>query len=483
MADGNLKQRTMFGIIWQLAEKFGAQAMSFVVSIVLARFLTPDDYGTVGLITVFITVALVFAQSGMGMALVQKKNADDLDFDVVFYYSIAFSALIYIVLFFCAGLIADFYGDPGFVPMIRALGLTVIIGSVTSVQQAKVQRSMSFKLFFVATGIGTVISGAVGIIMALWGFGVWSLITQQFTNQLINMIVLGAVIGWRPRLRFSFERMKVLFGYSWKMLCATLLDTVYHNIYSLIIGKYYSTADLGFYNRGKQFPDLVIQNVNGAINGVLFPVLSKIQDDVEQMKSAVRRSIKVSTYVIFPMMAGLAAISEPLVLLLLKEKWLPAVPFVRFCCFTCAFMPIHTANLQGIKAMGRSDIFLKLEVVKKVLGITTLVVTLPFGLTVMMYGKCAVTVISSIVNAFPNRRLMNYSFVEQYRDMAPSILISLAMLFIILPMDRIPMPLLPLMLIQIISGVIVYVLLSLLFKLETFTYVKNTAFDLLRKGK
>ncbi len=481
MSANSLKEKTLSGLVWQLAEKFGAQIVSFAVSLVLAQLLTPEDYGLVGLVTVFITIALVFAQSGMGQALVQKKDADEKDFATVFYYSLAFSALIYIVLFATADVIAAFYENPEFAPMIRVLGLTVIIGSVASVEQAIIQRSMRFKLFFAATASGTVVSGCIGVTMALCGFGVWSLIAQQLSNQLINLVVLTVILKWRPRGGFSFLRMKQLFGYSWKLLCSSLIETVYQDIYSLIIGKYYSSADLGFYNRGKQFPSLIIQNVNGAVNSVLFPVLSKIQDNAALMKNAVRRSIKVSTYLIFPLMAGLAAISEPLVLLLLSEKWLPAVPFIRFCCFTYAFWPIHTANLQGIKAFGRSDIYLRLEVIKKVIGIAVLILTIPHGLMAMMYGKCAVTVISSIVNAFPNKKLMNYSFAEQYKDMLPSVLMSALMLVVILPLEKMTIAPYAVMALQILAGAAVYIGASAIFKVESFNYIKETLLEILKK--
>lgn len=481
--EDNLKKKTIIGLIWQYAEKCGSQIITFVVSIILARILTPSDYGIVGLVTVFISISLVFAESGMGQALVQKKDADDRDFSTVFYYSIVFSMLIYAILFFVAPFIADFYNEPILVNVLRVLGLTVIIGAFNGVQRARIQRDMQFKMFFYATLVGTVISAVVGIVMAYTGFGVWALVWQQISSRLIAVVVLWFVTKWKPMLVFSFTSMKRLFGYSWKLLCSSLLDTVYNNIYSLLIGKFYSSADLGHYNRGKQFPMMIVENVNGSINGVIFPVLSKIQDDKERFKGTVRRSIKTSTYMIFPLMAGLAAVAEPLVRILLTDKWLPAVPFIQFCCFTYAFWPVHTANLQAIKALGRSDTYLKLEIIKKICGVVILVITLPFGLTAMMFGRCVATVITSIINASPNKKLMNYSYMEQIKDMLPSIVLSLIMCAVVLLVGTLKINLCLLLVLQVIVGGFVYVLLSILFKLECFEYVLDILKGFLKKKK
>lgn len=469
--DGNLRNKTLAGLIWQYAEKCGTQVVSFVVSIILARLLTPADYGLIGLITVFISIALVFARSGMGQALVQKKDANDEDFSTVFYFSFTVSVILYFVLFFTAPLIAGFYHEAKLVPVIRVLGITIIIGAVYSVQQAMVQREMNFKKFFYATSVGTLASAGIGIAMAYAGYGVWALVWQQISCQFINMVILFITVKWRPMWIFSFAKMKKLFGYSWKLLCSGLLDTIYNNIYSLLIAKFYSSADLGYYNRGNQFPVLIVENVNGSINSVIFPVLSKMQDEKERFKATVRRSIKTSTYIIFPLMAGLAAVADPLVRVLLTDKWLPAVPFIQFCCFTYAFWPVHTANLQAVKALGRSDVFLVLEIIKKIIGVIILIVTLPFGLTAMMLGRCIATVISSFINASPNKKLMNYSYIEQIKDMLPSMVLSLVMCGVVLLVGTLKINLYILLILQVVVGVIVYVLLSTIFKLECFEYV------------
>lgn len=470
----NLKSKTLSGLVWSYAERCGAQIIQFVVQIILARLLMPDDYGLIGLITVFIAISLVFAQSGLGQALVQKKQTDNTDFSTVFYFSLIFSVIIYTILFFCAPLIAGFYETPQLANIIRVLGVTVIIGAVNSVQQAYVQKTMQFKRFFYSTLGATIVSAVVGITMAYAGFGVWALVGQQLTTNLFSAIILWFTIDWKPQPIFSFKRMKTLFSFGWKLLCSSLLDTVYNNMYSLIIGKYYSQSDLGYYNRGKQFPMLIIQNINTAINSVMFPVLSEAQSEQDRLKSMTRRSIVTSTFLIFPAMAGLAAIAKPLTILLLTEKWLPAVPFIQFCCFTYAFWPVHTANLQAIKALGRSDIFLKLEIIKKIIGILTLILTLPYGLTIMMIARCVNTLISSFINAYPNKKLLGYSYSEQLKDILPSLLLSLVMMGIILPITILPIAPILQLLVQVVVGVIVYAGLAKVLKLECLEYILNT---------
>ena len=391
--------------------------------------------------------------------------------------------LIYAILFFAAPFIADFYNEPILVNVLRVLGLTVIIGAFNGVQRARIQRDMQFKMFFYATLVGTVISAVVGIVMAYTGCGVWALVWQQISGRLIAVVVLWFVTKWKPMLVFSFTSMKRLFGYSWKLLCSGLLDTVYNNIYSLIIGKFYSSADLGYYNRGKQYPMLVVENVNGSINSVIFPVLSKMQDEKERFKATVRRSMKTSTYIIFPLMAGLAAVAAPLVRIMLTDKWLPAVPFIQFCCFSYAFWPVHTANLQAVKALGRSDVFLKLEIIKKIIGVIILVITIPFGLTAMMFGRCISTISSSIINASPNKKLMDYSYVEQLMDMLPSIALSVIMCVAVLLVGTLDINLYLLLGLQIVVGIALYVGLSVLFKLECFEYVLGILKGFFKKVK
>lgn len=478
----NVKNKTLSNMLWRFAERCGAQIIQFVVQIILARLLTPADYGLIGLITVFISISLVFAQSGLGQALVQRKEIDNEEFSTVFYFSLAFSAVLYVILFLCAPLISRFYNEPILTDVVRVLGVTVIIGAVNSVQQSYVQKTMQFKRFFWSTLGGTIVSAAVGIGMAYSGYGVWALVGQQISNQVVNTLILWFMVKWRPMLLFSASKAKRLFSYGWKLLCSSLLDTVYNNIYSLIIGKFYSAAELGYYNRGKQFPMLIIQNINTAIDSVLFPVLSDAQDEKQRLKSMVRRSIVTSTFFIFPAMAGLAAVAKPLTLILLTEKWLPAVPFIWFCCFIYALWPIQTANLQAIKAVGRSDIFLKLEIIKKIMGVAVLIITIPFGLYIMMWARCVTTVLSSFINAYPNKKLLGYSYLEQVKDMLPSFILSAVMLAAVMAVQLLNLSSWLTMVIQIPLGVLVYLAMAKVFKLECLEYIVQMMKSM-RKGK
>ena len=480
---GDIKKKTISGLIWQYAEKCGAEIIQFVVSIIIARILSPEEYGIIGIVTVFITVANVFVVSGLGQALVQQKEINEDDYSTVFFYNIAFSILLYIALFFAAPIIAGFYKSDILLPVIRVLGTTIIIGAVNNVQRSYVQKTMQFKRFFVSTLIGKIVSAIVGIVMAVNGFGVWALVGQQISMLMTDMLILWLTVKWRPRLVFSVGRMKKLFSYGWKLLCSNLIDTVYNNIYTLLIGKFYSPTDLGFYNRGKDFPRAIVINVNSTIDSVMFPVLSDVQEQKERLKSMMRRSMVTSTFLIFPAMAGLAAIAEPLTVFLLTDKWLPAVPFIQFCCFTFAFLPVTTANLQAIKALGRSDIFLKIEIIKKIIGILVLVLTLPHGLMVMMTARCFNTVLSSFINAYPNKKLLGYTYWEQVKDIAPSLVLSLIMAVAVLPITLLPIAPVLQIIVQIIIGVAVYFGLAKLFKFECLEYIINTIKGFVSKKK
>ena len=466
----NLKKRTLSGLVWQFMERCGSQGVQFVISVVLARLLTPEDFGIIGLLTVFVTIANVFVEGGFGASLVQKKDSDDTDFSTVFFFSLGFSGVLYVILFFAAPLIASFYNEPILTNMVRVMALSLFMGAINTVQKANVSKRMQFKKFFFATISGTIASAVVGISMAYMGFGAWALIGQHLSKQVFDTIVLWFISGWRPKWIFSFVKLKRLFSFGWKILCSSLIDSIYNNIYSLIIGKFYSSADLGYYNKGKSYSYLIIENINTSINNVLFPVISSVQENLEKVKAITRRAIKTSTFIIFPAMSGIAAIATPLIKLMLTEKWLPCVPYLQFCCFSYAFWPVHTANLQAIKAMGRSDVFLKLEIIKKITGVIILVVTIPHGLYIMMVGRCVSTVLSSVINAFPNKKLLNYSYFEQVKDIMPAFLLSVVMVFVVLMVGRLNINMLPLMIIQIIAGALVYILGAKFFKLEALEY-------------
>lgn len=483
MKSDSSKSKSVFSnFIWRFAERCAAQGVSFIVSVVLARILVPEDYGLIALVTVFTSILQVFIDSGLGTSLIQKKDADDTDFSTVFYFNMFFCVLLYAALFFCAPLIAQFYSKSQLTPVIRVLGLTLIISGLKNVQQAYVSRKMIFKKFFFATLGGTVISAAAGIALAVFGMGVWALVAQGLINSVIDTLILWFTVKWRPKKVFSFARLKGLFSFGWKILCSRLLETVYQDIRQLIIGKMYSSSDLAFYNRGKQLPNLVITNINASIDSVLLPVMSNAQDDKDNLKRMVRRSIMTSTYVIMPLMMGLAACAEPLVELLLTEKWLPCVPFLRIFCITYMFYPIHTANLNAIKAMGRSDLFLRLEIIKKIVGIVLLASTMWFGVMAMAYSLLVSSVLSQIINTSPNRKLLNYSYTEQLKDIMPGMLLSVFMGITVYLIGFLPLTLLPLLVIQVSAGAVIYIALSKLFRLESFEYILGIVKQYLRKS-
>lgn len=465
------KGKVISNFIWRFAERCGAQGVSFIVSIVLARLLAPEMYGTIALVTVFTTVLNVFVDSGLGNALIQKKDADEIDFSTVFYFNLTICLFLYAAVFAAAPAIARFYNDLELVPIIRVLSLTIVISGIKNVQQAYVSRTLQFKRFFFSTLGGTIGAAIIGITMAYKGFGVWALVIQQIFNATVDTLILWVTVKWRPKAVFSFERLKGLASYGWKLLVSSLLDTVYNNVRQLIIGKLYSAADLAYYNKGKQFPNLVITNVNVAIDSVLFPVISANQDDTAQVKKMTRRAIQTSSFVIWPVVMGLAACAESIVKILLTEKWLPCVPYLQIFCFTYGFWPIHTANLNAIKAVGRSDIFLKLEIIKKVIGIASILISMPFGVMPMALAYMATAPLSAFVNATPNRKLLGYKYREQIMDMFPSMLLSFIMAVAVLMVGYIRINLFLTLLIQIIVGVLVYFCGAVLFKIDSLNYI------------
>lgn len=465
--------KVISNLIWKFSERMLAQIVTFVVSIVLARLLSPAEYGTIALVMVFITIADVFANAGFGNALIQKLHVDNIDYSSVLYFSLGISFIIYGILFLSAPYIADFYHSQILCCVLRVLGLRVPIAAFNSVQQAYVSKNMLFKRFFFSTLFGTLLSGVVGCVMAYNNFGIWSLVGQYLTNTIVDTTVLWFTVRWRPNLVFSFERVKTLFSFGWKLLVSSLLDTGYQQLRSLVIGGKYTSSDLAYYNRGQQYPQLVVTNVNTSISSVLFPAISQNQENLEVVKNMTRRAIKTSSYIMWPLMFGLAIISKPLVSWMLTDKWLPCVPYLQIACFNYAFWPIHTANLEALKAIGRSDLFLKLEIIKKIMGISLLLISMNFGVMAIAQSMIVSTILSSFINAYPNSKILKYSYIDQIKDMMPSILLSLFMSIVIYPISVIINNSLLLIIVQVLIGGMIYVLLSRIFKLESFMYIIN----------
>lgn len=470
-------------LAWRLMERFGAQIVTFIVSIILARLLDPVVYGTIALVTVFTAILQVFVDSGFGNALIQKKDADDLDFSTVFYFNIVICVVLYILVFFFAPLIADFYGQADLVLIIRVVGLTLVISGVKNIQQAYVSRNMLFKRFFFATLGGTIGAAILGIVLAYLGFGVWALVAQSLFNLAIDTVILWITVKWRPKRMFSFIRLKSLFSYGWKLLVSSLLETGYKELCSLIIGKRYSSKDLAYYNRGQQFPNIIVNNINSSIDSVLLPTMSTEQDDKNRIKAMTRRAIKTSTYIMMPMMIGLAVCAEPIVRLLLTDKWLPAVFFLRIFCFSYAFYPIHTANLNAIKAVGRSDYFLRLEIIKKVIGLIAIIATMFISVEAMALSILVTTIASMIINSWPNKKLLNYSFTDQIKDMLPQIALSAFMGIVVYLIGLIGGNTLRIFVVQVVFGISIFFAGSYIFKLESYTYIINVAKSFLEGKK
>lgn len=467
----NHNQKIVSNLLWRFAERFGAQIISFIVSIVLARLLVPEDYGVIALVNIFIVVLQVFVDSGMGNALIQRSRADDTDFSTVFFFNMATCILIYAGLFVAAPAIARFYDNLSMIPVIRVVGLTLVVSGLKNVQQAYVSKNMLFKKFFFSTLGGTLASAVVGVYLAYRGAGVWALVAQHLTNLCMDTVILWFTVRWRPKLLFSWRRFKVLFSFGWKLLVSGLIDTIYTNLRSLIIGKKYSSADLAFYNKGEQLPSLVVLNINASIGSVLFSALAQEQDDIQALKEHVRRAIGISSYLMWPMMVGLGVCAEPLVRLLLTDKWLPCVPYLQIACFTYGLMPIHTSNLQAITALGRSDVFLKLEMIKKVIGLAALLISAQFGVMAIAISAIVTGIISTFINAWPNRKLLNYSYAEQLRDMLPSFLLACVMGLVVYQVLHLGLSPLATLAIQIPVGVAVYWIGSQVLHLQNYRYI------------
>lgn len=460
---------------WKLLERFGVQGVQFVLQIVLARILSPEHYGTLSMMIVFVNLATVFVQSGFNTALVRKKEVDDKDYSAVFWVSLGIAGIIYIVLFFLSPVIAKFYNMPDIVMPFRVLGLMLFPGAFNSIQVAKVRREMNFKKVFVSNTIGVVISGIVGIGMAYLGFELWALVVQTLLNISTTCFVMLVTVKWKPKFSCDIKKVRDLFSFGWKLLVASLIDVLYQDLRTLVIGKKYDSGTLGYYNRGKQFPQFIINAINTSVQTVMLPAMAKEQDEKQKVKALMRRSIITSAYMIFPMMMGLAMVATPLITLLLTEKWLPAVPYMQIYCFSLAFYPVHSCNLQAISAMGRSDITLRLEIIKKSIGVVSLVIAVVFfdsPIAIALTG-IVTTLISCFINAYPNKKLIGYSYLEQMRDLLPSALTAGFMGFVVYLFSYLNLNCVLMILVQILVGIVTYLIASALLHLKGFGFVKE----------
>lgn len=471
MAENNSSLLT--NLLWKFAERISAQLVTLIVSLILARLLEPEDYGMVSIVMIFITIANVFVSDGFGSALIQKKDADALDFSTVLYFNIGFSIVLYLILFLSAPIIQRFYGG-GYeliTPVLRVLGVRLILSAINSVQQAYISKKMMFRMFFLSTFLGTVISAIVGIVLAYKGAGVWALVAQYLTNTTVDTIVLNIRLKMKPLVAFSFQRLRGLFKYGVNILGASLLVCGYQELRALIIGKIYTSSDLAFYDRAKQFPQLFVTNINSSIEAVLFPKMSNEQDNRTRVKETVRMSIRFSSFFICPLMIGLATVAEPLVRLLLTEKWLACVPLLQLFCILYLVQPIHTGNMQAIKAIGRSDVFAKLEVIKKAIELVSLLLIMRKGVAAIVLNMTMLNILFVFINALPNVKLLNYKFNEQMKDILPNLLKSLVMGALVYSMNFINLSEIVLLCLQVVAGVLVYIILSIVTNSREFSYI------------
>lgn len=460
------------GMMWSFSEKIAAQVVSVVVSIILARLLMPDDYGVVAIVYIFTVIAEIFVTSGLGTALIQKKDADDTDFSTLFWCNLILSLILYLVLFFLAPVIAYFYDNALLTSVIRVLGIKLPVSAVNSIQYAYVSRKMEFRKFFFATSIGTVVSAVVGISMAYSGFGVWSLVTQYLTNSVIDTSVLFLVNKWHPNFVFSIQRAKPLIKYGWKILATDFIGTVFNQLNALIIGKTYTTADLAYYTQGNKIPDLVNNNINSSLSAVLFPAFS-LSNDIEEIKRIRRKCLMIMGYVVFPLMFGMIAVADKMIIVLMTEKWLPAVPFVRISCIAAIIGIFGTTLIQEIKAIGKSDVTLKIELLKKTTYIIIAIIAIRYGIEAIAWTLVVREIIAFCFNVYPVRKYIGFDFLIYIRDALPSLIMSMIVLISVISLERVIKNNALCLTFQILVGGTIYITLSAISKNKSFIYLKD----------
>ena len=476
------KNKVLNGLFWKVMENGGSQGIQFIISILLARLLSPEEYGVINLVLIFVTIANVIVQNGFGTALIQKQQADERDYSSVFFVNLVTAAVIYTLLFYGAPLISRFYANPELTAIIRVLSLVLFPGAVISVQTAWISRQMQFKGLCISTVATAVVSGAAGVAMAGSGFGVWALAGQQIFYYFTLALVLFFTIPWRPKRIFALDRVNSMFQFGWKLLCASLIDTLFMNLYGLVVGKIYDDNTLGVYSRGEQFPKLIVTNLGTAIQSVMLPALSAHQTYPEQVRRMLQRAIKISVFLVFPMMAGLAASADNLVLVLLGPKWNSCVPFLQISCLAYAVWPMDIANLQALNAMGRSDVFLKLEILKKMVGVLILLLSLRCGPLTFIAWKACGDFICTFINAWPNQRLLSYSIGKLWKDILPALLASAAMgISVYIAGNFLPAGILGLAG-QVVLGILLYLGISWGGKLESFSYLMGILQEKIKKS-
>lgn len=482
MPEVSLKTSVLSSLFWKFLERGGVTGVQFIVQIILARLLLPEDYGVIALIVVFISISQIFVQSGLGTALIQKKEVTDEDYSSVFFLTLGMAFVLYCILFLAAPFVASFYSQPLITPVLRVLGLTLFFGAINSIQNAVISRNFQFRNLFVSSLVAVLLSGVVGIAMAYEGHGVWALVGQQLTSAAAVCAIMWFTVKWRPRLVFSLTRVRSLFSFGWKLLVSGLIATMYNGLSSLLIGKLYPASMLGHFTKGQEFPRMMMSNIDSSIQAVMLPAYAKNQDNRVLVKQIMRRALVTSSFLVFPAMVGLAVVAEPLVTILLTEKWLMAVPFLQIFCAFYALWPIHTANLQAINALGRSDIFLKLEVVKIVVGLSVLVISIPFGVHAIALGVVVAGIIGTFINSYPSKLLLDYGFFDQWKDLMPALLLSMLMGAVVYSILFLNIAVCTTLILQAIMGLVTYIGLAWLIKTESLMYLIKTLRENITSG-
>ena len=473
------------GLIWTFGERIAAQLVSLVVTIVLARLLTPNHYGIISIVTVFITFCNIFVSSGFGSAVVQKKDADDLDFNTAFIISLSISIILYIIVFIFAPYIANFYEMPALTLVIRVMSIRLIFGALNTIQHAHIQKQMMFKKFFISTLFGTIISAVVGVALAFWGYGVWALVAQYLTNTIIDSIVLLFVGEWKPKIQFSLSRAKFLFSFGWKVLVTEIVYTLETDIRSLIVGKVFGSADLAYYDQGKKYPSLLVTNINSSINKVMLPAYSEEQDNLNKIKDMLRTSIRVGIFLLCPLLVGFAVVSNNFVYLFLTEKWMEAVPFIQIFCMIYLTRPLESSCHQALLAIGKSDVVMKVIIAINCIAIATIFIAVFAFESVLLIavGSLLSSVVSIVLFMLMARKYFNYKVKEQISDIYKPIVASIIMGIIVYAVDKINISVTFTLILQILIGAIVYITISVLGKFEAYYYIKTKLLSIIKKKR
>lgn len=486
MEEESLKKKAIKGVGWSLGGSVASYGITFLVGIVLARLLSPEEYGLIGIITIFITIANNLVDSGFSQALIRKNDATDLDFNTAFYTNLFVSIFIAVVLSICAPFISDFFDRPELTALTQVMSVLVIINAFCLIQNTVIVKNLKFKIQTKCSITSSLLSGVIGIFMAYSGYGVWSLVCQQISKQLFNTIFLWMVNRWLPSFQFSFSSLKEQWAFGWKLLASTMLNSIWSEIYQVVIGKCYSPQTLGLYTKAKEYPRLFSQNLQEVIQKVSYPTLSKLQDDKQVLKAAYKKIIKVSMLLTSVLMFGLAGVAKPLILILIGEKWLPCVPFMQIICFNMVLYPLHSLNLNMLKVQGRSDLFLKLEIYKKIIAILPILLGVFFNIYWMLICSVFTGVIAYYLNVYYSGPFLNYSIKEQVLDVLPSLAIGLSMAVILYLLSLFNIMPVALILIQIAIGTGYVFLVCEYFRLDEYLELKKLSLqfvDKIRRGK